>query len=79
LGWSLVGRFSALSHPRFQLWFIGGNECIISKEVFMCVLQIAGRCLTIDSHKINKKNITEMMEIIDPTLAIIFQNIKLSG
>ena len=58
---------------------IGGKECIISKDVFICVLQIAGRCLTIDSHKINKKNITETIETIDPILAMIFQNIKLSG
>ena len=61
------------------LWFIGGNECIISKDVFIWVLQIAGRCLTIDSHKINKKNITDTIEIIEPILAMIFQNIKLSG
>jgi len=27
----------------------------------------------------NKKNITAIIEIIEPTLAIIFQNINLSG
>jgi hypothetical protein len=40
---------------------------------------MAGRCLTILSHKINKKNITDTIEIIDPTLATTFQNINLSG
>lgn len=40
---------------------------------------MAGRCLTIDSHKINKNNITETIEIMEPILATIFQNIKLSG
>jgi len=61
------------------LWFIGGKECIISKDVLIWLLEIAARWLTIDSHKINKKNITETIEIIEPTLAITFQNIKLSG
>jgi len=61
------------------LWFIGGNECINSNDVFIWFLEIAGRWLTIDSHRINKKNITETILIIDPTLAIIFQNINLSG
>ena len=45
----------------------------------MWLLEIAARWLTIDSHKINKKNITETIEIIDPTLATTFQNINLSG
>ena len=56
-----------------------GKECISSKDVFIWFLLIAGRCLTNDSHKINKKNITAIIEIIEPTLAIIFQNINLSG
>ena len=61
------------------LWFIGGKECIISTEVFICELLIAGRCLTSASQRINKKNITLIIEIIEPTLAITFQNINLSG
>merc|ERR1719225_2595868 len=36
------------------------------------------RCLTIDSQRINKKNMTDTIEIIEPILAIIFQNINLS-
>ena len=61
------------------LWVIGGKECIISSEVFMWALLIAARWLTKASHKINKKNITLIIEIIDPTLAITFQNINLTG
>jgi len=45
----------------------------------MWLLEIAARWLTIDSQRINKKNITDTIEIIEPTLAITFQNINLSG
>ena len=61
------------------LWFIGGNECINSNDVFIWFLLRADRCLTNASHKINKKNITEITEIIEPILEITFQNINLSG
>lgn len=58
---------------------MGGKECISSNEVFILFLAMAGRWLTKDSHKINKKNITDTKEIIDPNLATTFQNINLSG
>jgi len=58
---------------------MGGNECIISRLVLKWPLEIAGRCLTKDSQRINKKNITDKVEIIDPTLANTFQYMKLSG
>ena len=53
--------------------------CIISNEVLRCNLETAGRWLTSASQIINKKNITETTEIIDPTLATTFQYVKKSG
>ena len=50
-----------------------------SKDVLKWFLAIAGRWLTNLSHKINKKNITDTVEIIDPTLENTFQYINLSG
>lgn len=40
---------------------------------------MAGRCLAQDSHKMNKKNNTEITEIIEPTLATTFQYSSVSG
>jgi len=58
---------------------MGGNECINSNDVLRWFLEIAGRCLTNDSQRINKKNITDTVEMIDPTLENTFQYINLSG
>jgi hypothetical protein len=50
----------------------GGNECIISKEEDKWLLEIAARCLTKASQIINRKNSTEITEIIDPTGVLAF-------
>jgi hypothetical protein len=61
------------------LWFKGGNVCISSNEDDRCILEIAGRCLTKASQIINKKNITDTTDTIDPSLAKTFQKEKKSG
>jgi hypothetical protein len=58
---------------------MGGKECLISKEAHKAFDVKAGRCLTKASHIINIKYITATTEIIEPNLAIKFQNINLSG
>jgi len=57
----------------------GGKECIKSKEVLVCALEIAGRCLTSASHKINSRYITDITDTTDPTLATTFQHKNVSG
>jgi hypothetical protein len=61
------------------LWVRGGKACINSKEEDKWILEIAGRCLTKASQIINKKNITDTTETMDPRLAKTFQNEKKSG
>ena len=53
--------------------------CINSKDVFLELLLRAGRWDTIASQRIKRNNITEISEIIDPTLATIFHNWYESG
>ena len=56
------------------LWFMGGNLCIISNEVLRELLLKATRWETRDSQRIKRKNITEIMEMMDPILATTFQS-----
>ena len=61
------------------LCVVGGKECISSILVFMWHLEIAGRCLTNASHRINNNPITEITETIDPILATMFHVVNVSG
>jgi hypothetical protein len=74
-----INYFLLITGIEVYLLLSGGNECIISKEDDKWLLEIAARCLTKASQIINKKNSTEITEIMDPTLANTFQYEKKSG
>lgn len=45
----------------------------------MDLIKRAGRCLEKDSHKINNIKKTDIIEIIEPIIATIFQEVNMSG
>ena len=61
------------------LWLRGGKVWSISNDLERVFLAKGTRWEAKASHKMNKNNITDTIEIIDPTLATTFQHKYASG
>lgn len=61
------------------LWLAGGKVCENSREAERDFTAKVGRCEVRASQRINKKNKTLIIEMIDPTLETKFHLVYMSG